>query len=278
MYSKYIYTGVNGCEYKHEADSGSDINLWPHNHFRQLCNKMGYTPELHKSTVPVRAANKTPIEILGWFNATLTSKHASRVVRIYVSKYDQDDYPLLSRHYLYQLGYLRMDPNGTFAAKSISEDNEMSDDEFNKAVKDLHEEFKEVFTGIGKYKHHTVDLKLKEGTQPFFLKAIPCPIHLRKQAQERLDYFIKLGILEPLPIGHPVKYCSPLLVVPKPHKQEVRFVVNYKKLNEALCRTRHVPAVGLQDFCRVTNGFKWFVRLDLRDAYMQIKLSEQRSE
>ena len=35
-----------------------------------------------------------------------------------------------------------------------------------------------------------------------------------------------------------------------------------------------MPAVGLQDFCRVTNGFKWWFRLDLKDTYLQVRLSK----
>ena len=43
------------------------------------------------------------------------------------------------------------------------------------------------------------------------------PTTLRKPAKERLDYFMKLGILELLPVGSPVKYASRMLVVPKPN-------------------------------------------------------------
>ena len=67
-----------------------------------------------------------------------------------------------------------------------------------------------------------------------------------------------------------------MLVVQKPNKPgEVRLVVNYKRLNLQLSRTRHVPAVGLRDFCRVTQGFQFWFRLDLKDAYHQLRLSDR---
>ena len=99
---------------------------------------------------------------------------------------------------------------------------------------------------------------------------------MRKPALERLDYFVQLGILKPSPVGRPITYCSPMLVVQKPNKPgEVRLVVNYKRLNLQLSRTRHVPAVGLRDFCRVTQGFQFWFRLDLKDAYHQLRLSDR---
>ena len=67
-----------------------------------------------------------------------------------------------------------------------------------------------------------------------------------------------------------------MLVVPKPNKpDEVCLVADFKRLNLQLARTRAVPQIGLKDFCRVTHGFKYFFKLDLKDAYHQIKLSEQ---
>ena len=41
-----------------------------------------------------------------------------------------------------------------------------------------------------------------------------------------------------------------------------------------LSRTRYQPSVGLKDFMRITNGFKFWFRLDLRHAYHQLPLSK----
>ena len=36
-----------------------------------------------------------------------------------------------------------------------------------------------------------------------------------------------------------------------------------------------MPAVGLRDFCRVTQGFQFWFRLDLKDAYHQVEMTER---
>ena len=275
---KYVNVNVNHIPVRIQADSGSDINLFPKNHFFEYCEKIGYTPKLTPSARPLRAANKTLIPNLGWFTVTLSNKHASLVSRIYVMKHEQDDLPLMSRYDLYQLGYMRIDPDGAFASKKVIQ-GDLSDQEFQSAVEALHKKHAKVFIGVGLYKHHTVDLKVKEDSEPFIIKAVPCSIHYRKKALERLEYFVKLKILEPLPNGYPIKYCSPMLVLEKPNKKgDIRLVCNFKKLNKILSRTRHVPAVGINDFCRVTSGFQYWFRLDLRHAFHQLEMSPQSQE
>ena len=235
--SKFVFASIDGIDVRHQADSASDVNLWPNNYFRDFCDKLGSIPELLQSSKPVRAANKTIIGIKGYFEATITSQHASKRSKIYVMKADQVEPPLMSRDDLFDLGYLRIDPFGAYAANSVSQDKYTSEEEFKKAVAEIHKTYQCVFQGVGRYRFHTVDLKLKPGSEPFVLRAIPVPLHWRKPATQRLEEFVRLKILEPLPIGYAIEFCSPLLVVKKPNKDEPRLVVNYKKLNSMLSRT-----------------------------------------
>ena len=177
---EFVYTSVNNIPFKVQADSGSDINLWPKNHFLRYCEEKGTVPKLYPSSKPIKAANKTIIKNLGWFPATLTSKYASVVSKIYVQDQEMEDLPLLSRFDLSSLGYMRIDPSGGFAAKRIKNERDLTDEEFKLAVDKIHGKFKKVFTGVGTYPHYTVDLHVKEDSEPFILRAIPCPIHLRK--------------------------------------------------------------------------------------------------
>ena len=218
-----------------QADSASDINVWGKNHFKDLCKKLGNTLKLTRAPKPIRAANKTLIKVDGFFNATLRSKTASRVSRIFVKAANDPDLPLMSRFDLHSLNYIKIDPDGNLAVNKVNtveNKEDLSEEEFKTLVDKLHTKYKKVFIGIGRYKYKTIDLEVKPGSVPFVLRAIPCPIYLRKPALKRLNSFVKLGILIPLPVNYPISYCSPLLVVPKPNKpDEVRLVANYKKLN-----------------------------------------------
>ena len=42
---------------------------------------------------------------------------------------------------------------------------------------------------------------------------IPVPIHYRSDTKAGLDRDVERGIIKPVPIGTPVEWCSPMLVV-----------------------------------------------------------------
>ena len=90
--SKYVFALVDGIAIKHQADSASDVNLWPNNYFRDFCDKLCYVPNLLQSSKPVRATNKTRIGVKGYFESTITSEHASKESKIFVMKADQEEY------------------------------------------------------------------------------------------------------------------------------------------------------------------------------------------
>ena len=117
---------------------------------------------------------------------------------------ENSDSPLMSIYDLHTLGYLKIDKNGIFAAKKVSDTNDIREEEFKTELAAIHKEFTSIFQGVGTYLHHTVHLKVKKDMEPFIMKAIPYPIHLRSKAIERLQEFVKLGILELVEIGYPV--------------------------------------------------------------------------
>ena len=77
----------------HQPDSASDVTLWGKNHFKQFCSKLGYTPKLTPAPRLVKATNQSLIGVQGFFRATLCSKSASRVSRIFVRSTDDNDLP-----------------------------------------------------------------------------------------------------------------------------------------------------------------------------------------
>ena len=110
---------VNEIQIVCQADSASDVNVWGKNHFVDFCEQLGHTPKLTRAPKPIKAANKTLIKVDGFFNATLRSKTASRVSRIFVKTANDPDLPLMSRFDLQSLNYIKIDPDGNLAVKKI---------------------------------------------------------------------------------------------------------------------------------------------------------------
>ena len=122
---EFVNVSVNGVSIRHQPDSASDVNLWAKNHFDDFCSKVGSVPKLAPAKKPLRAANGTLIQVKGFFIATLKSKSASRIARIFVMTDNDKDLPLLSKFDLHHLGYLQLDPDGAFATKRVQSDAEL---------------------------------------------------------------------------------------------------------------------------------------------------------
>ena len=271
---------INGVPFDIDPDSGSELTIINKPQFKLLCERLGVKPKLKSVNKRVFAINRTKVNFMGYFTAKLASKSTSKYEDIWVMNDDYNQPPIISEDALLELGYIKYCPQGSFVVRVVNADDsvpvpDLSESELQSEVKKLHEQFKKVFSGVGCYRDFEVELRLKPDSTPFILRSSQCPIHLRKQALERLKYNVQMGIMEPLPNGYAIKYCSPMLVIMKPNKKEIRLVVNFKELNKRLYRTRHVPAVGLEEFIRVCRGHAYWFRLDLRHAYHQLKLSKE---
>ena len=294
---------VNGKIVNFDPDTGANANIFGLDDFQAYCRETQTTPLLKRATRKLANASGGSMSVKGQFRAKLSSEHNSCMDTIYVLNQPTKYSPLLCEDALLRLGYIRYDLEGAFAeinrtkpvhkssfkkdkhcniveSEDISENDhdDISDEEFQQACKDLFKKYSKVFTGVGCFKNYKIQLQLKEDATPFVNRACNVAIHLRAKALERLNYFERLGIMEKIPANYPIKFLSPLLVVPKPDKDEVRLVANFKMLNLRLFRTRESPATKLEDFMLRTRGARFFFKLDLKHGYHQLVLDDASQE
>ena len=84
------------------------------------------------------------------------------------------------------------------------------------------------------------DIHIKPNAKPIaWHTPIPIPIHWKKIIKESLDHDVQLGIINPVPTGTPVEWCSPMVVTSK--KDETPWkTVNLQHLNaQSLCEAHH---------------------------------------
>ena len=94
---------------------------------------------------------------------------------------------------------------------------------------------------------------------------IPVPIHWRNDVKAQLDRDVKLGVIEPVPWGEPVTWCSRMITVAKADGSPRR-TIDLKSLNDASVRQTHhtqppfhqamsVPQNTLKTVMDAWNGF-----------------------
>ena len=104
-------------------------------------------------------------------------------------------------------------------------------------------------------------------------KAIPVPLHWREKVKADLDHDVKLGVIEPVPIGTPVKWWHRMVVVAK-KDGEPRRTVDLQALNQHAARETHYTSSPFQQARMVPHNKKKTV-FDAWNGYHSIPLREE---
>ena len=125
---------------------------------------------------------------------------------------------------------------------------------------------------MGLLKNYECELKLAEDTPEFFYRPSLVPIHLQDRATERLNEYVKLGLLNGFPQGTLIKYSSSLLVIKE--KDKVRVVGHYRHVNKFVRPNSTAVSPRLETFLDKMLGAKYFIKTDMSKGYWQLQLSE----
>ena len=129
--------------------------------------------------------------------------------------------------------------------------------------------FPHLFQGLGCMKG-AYNITLNEGAKPFALTtprrvALPLLPKVRKELQRMED----LGVISK--VEGPTDWCVGMVVVPKPDGR-VRICVDLTKLNQSVCRERHIlPSV--EQILAQLGGATVFSKLDANSGFWQIELT-----
>ena len=103
------------------------------------------------------------------------------------------------------------------------------------------------------------------------------PLHFQDEATKDLAWFLKSGVIVPVPEGEHTEWCSPGFFVPKPNGK-VRLVVDYRVINKFIDRPVH-PFPSPRDVVKgILPDSKLFMKLDAVQGYYQVPLDEESSK
>ena len=97
------------------------------------------------------------------------------------------------------------------------------------------------------------------------------PFALLEQINEELDRLVKTWVLSKLELAAPTVYV-------KMKSKEVRVCADFSTGLNAALKNCHCPLPSLEDIFTKLNGGKFFSKIDLSDAYLQIPVEEESSK
>lgn len=241
------------------ADSGSSINILDERDF----NKLKTQPTLEPTNIRVYPyKSKTCLPVKGKFNTTIKTAMAT-TPRVVVYVMEGTGGSLLSWQTSQDLNLIHVSNH----LKSVEEDTT------NTEVKELVQEYSDLFSGLGKLQGYQVKLHIDENVQPVAQPHRRVPFHIRKQLEEQLDKDEQQGVIEQT--DGPTPWVSPIVVAPKPKQPgKIRVCVDMRQANQAIQRERHLTPT-IKEVIADLNGAKYFSKLDLNQGYNQIELAPE---
>ena len=120
-----------------------------------------------------------------------------------------------------------------------------------------------------------VHIHLKEDATPFATHVpIPVPIHWKEEIKANIDRDVANGVIEPVPIGEPVTWCSPMVVTTRKGSTKPRRTVDLQKLNAQCLRETHHCQSPFKLACQIPANTKKTV-FDATDGYHSIELDDE---
>lgn len=133
------------------------------------------------------------------------------------------------------------------------------------------EEKNEVFPAL---KGFDVSVKIDPEVTPVFQPYRRIPLELEKKVSGRIQELIQKDIVEKVE-GYS-KWASPLVVVPK-GQEDIRLCVDLRRANKAVL-VESFPFPNIEEMMAKLNGSKCFSKIDIKDAYYQVQLTENSRE
>ena len=105
-----------------------------------------------------------------------------------------------------------------------------------------------------------------------FHTPLPVPLHWQEEVKAGLDQDVKLGVIEPVPIGNPVTWCHRMVVIPKKDGKPRR-TVDFQALNAHAIRETHHTMSPFHQARSIPSNTKKTV-LDAWNGYHSVPLHE----
>ncbi|XP_063919419.1 uncharacterized protein K02A2.6-like [Zophobas morio] len=212
--------------------------------------------QLKQPNVILKDYQKQNIDRLGACDVTIKLK--SRCQRLALIVTEQDHANLLDRNWFEALGIAVVGINSQTAK-----------------VTDLYQEFEDVFSHeLDKFKGTPLSFNLDANVKPIICKARKVPYAMKPLIEKELEDLEKQGVLEP--VSHP-NWATPIVAVMK-SPTEVRICGDYKSTLNTVLHTDTYPIPSVQSMLAVLAGGKYFARLDLRQTFQQLTVTEETAE
>ena len=121
---------------------------------------------------------------------------------------------------------------------------------------------------VGTLQGYQAKITLSSDAKPRFHRPRPVPYALQQKVEEELNRLQEEGIIQPVENS---EWAAPIVIVRKVDNS-IRICGDYKVAINPYLEMDHYPMPNPQDLFATLAGGQYFTRLDMKQAYQQIKI------
>ena len=246
-----VPVSVGGVQVSMELDTGASVSIVSEDLYKQ------YWPgrSLDSSTIKLQTYSKQLLVIVGSFNVPVEYGSQKATLPLVVVK---GNGPMLfGRNWLEVIKLKWSDIHCVQAP----------------GLQDILCKYPEVFRkGLGTFQGPEVSLVVDAEAPPRFCKARPLPYAMREAVSEELKRLVEEGTLQPVDYA---EWAAPIVAVLKGDHKSVRICGDFRMTVNPVSKLNRYPLPKVEDLFATLAGGRVFTKLDLTQAYQQLKLDEQ---
>ena len=262
-----ISLGMDGKKVQMEMDTGAAITIASQ---KVLENELGKKLVLKPTTIRLKFHDGTLRKPKGVVQVEVNDGSQSLKLPIVVT--DGEGPILMGRNWISRVDLNYWEIIRSYAkSRQMARVNKVSSTTPNAKLDKVIDMNEEVFRNeLGRLKDFEVNLKMKEGVKPKFYRARPIPYALKPAVENEIERLLSQGIFEE--VQHS-EWAAPTVNVKK-DDGSVRVCGDFKLTANQATEYQEYPVPKTEDLFATLNGGEKFTKLDLKQAYQQLVLSE----
>lgn len=246
---------INSKDVKFKIDTGAECNVISKKTYEKLSKT-----RLEKSRVKLGAFGGQKLKTMGKFTTICTHREKYEPIEFQVVNQEVPD--ILGLTTCLQLNLVK---------RVLTIDKSECIESTETESKDIFEQYKDVFTGLGCVKGVVHHIETDPAVRPVIHPPRRVSVPLRKKVKDELDRMERLDVIER--VQEPSEWVNSLVTVVKPNGK-IRLCIDPKDLNHAIKR-EHYPMKTIEEVISQMPNAKFFTKLDATQGYWQVRLDEE---
>ena len=262
---KFVQVKINGEMVRLQLDTGSDISIINEETWKRIGR-----PLLTKTNKVARGVSGKQLKFKGELLCDVSFLGKTLSSKVFVL---QNSSNLFGNNWILMFDLYELPINSFCNRIDVSQTGENKATE--KVIKDLKNKFPRVFSeGLGECTKTEVKFELKEAVKPVFKPKRNVPFAALETVDKELERLEKLGVISKLVYSD---WSSPVVIVKK-RNDKIRLCADFSTgLNDCL-KDHTYPLPSPEEIFAKLNGGKIFSKIDLSEAYLQVKVNEECSK